>query len=62
MGSQGRGVAFMPSPALPESVIVVDITCPDCGRTRTVQKVALGEYRCVECEASFSPEDVGDTH
>jgi ribosomal protein L37AE/L43A len=39
-------------------VFVVDIACPECERTTPVQKVALGEYRCVECDVAFSPRDL----
>lgn len=37
---------------------VVDVSCPDCGETGTVAKVALGEYRCEDCGAEFGPEEV----
>ena len=37
---------------------VVDISCPSCGSASSVQKVGIGEYRCVECGAEFTHEDV----
>lgn len=40
------------------AMFVVDITCPECDRTSPVQKVALGEYRCTECDVEFSHHDV----
>jgi ribosomal protein L37AE/L43A len=32
---------------------VIDISCPECGRTDAVQKEGLGTYRCTECGAEF---------
>jgi ribosomal protein L37AE/L43A len=38
--------------------VLVDIDCPECGRTATVRKLALGRYRCGDCGTEFSQEDV----
>jgi len=38
--------------------IVVDIACPNCGRTDTVRKEGLGTYRCAECGHEFTQEDI----
>ncbi len=38
--------------------VLVDIACPECERTRTVRKVAIGRYRCEECDVAFSQADV----
>jgi len=37
---------------------VVDISCPDCEAIRAVRKVGVGQYRCEECGAEFSAEEV----
>ncbi|MFB6171305.1 MAG: hypothetical protein ABEJ23_02145 [Haloarculaceae archaeon] len=37
---------------------VVDISCPDCGRTDPVVKLRLDTYRCQECGREFSHQDV----
>lgn len=38
--------------------LVVDISCPECGRTDPVQKEGIATYRCTACEFEFSQEDV----
>lgn len=38
--------------------VLVDIDCPDCGRSRPVEKIALGRYGCDDCGIEFSQEDV----
>lgn len=38
--------------------ILVDIGCPDCGRTESVRKVGIGTYRCVECGREFTEADL----
>lgn len=38
--------------------VVVDIACPECGATHSVQKEGLGTYRCTECDTTFSQADV----
>jgi len=38
--------------------VLIDIACPECGRTQSVRKVALDRYRCEECCVEFSQEDV----
>lgn len=38
--------------------LLVDISCPECGRTDTVRKVGLDLYRCTECDHEFSQEDI----
>ena len=37
---------------------VVDISCPECEAIRAVRKVGVGQYRCSECGAEFSAEEV----
>lgn len=37
---------------------VVDISCPDCGATAAVAKLAIDRYRCGECGGEFGPDDV----
>jgi len=37
--------------------LLVDIGCPDCGRTRPVRKVAIGTYRCAECDREFTQSE-----
>ena len=39
-------------------MIALDIDCPQCGRTQTVEKVGLGRYRCRECDTEFSRSDI----
>lgn len=36
----------------------IDIVCPDCGRSDTVEKVGIGQYRCRECESGFGRDDI----
>ncbi|MFB6084199.1 MAG: hypothetical protein ABEJ94_08145 [Halorientalis sp.] len=38
--------------------LLVDITCPSCGRTRPVRKIAIGTYRCGDCDREFTEADV----
>jgi tRNA(Ile2) C34 agmatinyltransferase TiaS len=38
--------------------VLVDIGCPDCGRTEPVRKVGIGRYRCDECGSEFTESDV----
>lgn len=38
--------------------LLVDISCPACDRTRPVEKVGIGEYRCDECGCEFTQADV----
>ncbi|MFB6164944.1 MAG: hypothetical protein ABEJ31_07280 [Haloarculaceae archaeon] len=38
--------------------LVVDISCPDCDRVRSVVKVAIGEYRCTDCGCEFTQADL----
>ena len=38
--------------------VVIDIECPDCGRSDPVQKRDLGTYRCTHCGAEFDRKDV----
>jgi ribosomal protein L37AE/L43A len=33
--------------------VLVDISCPECGETRAVRKVSIGQYKCDECGATF---------
>lgn len=49
---------FIPISRVLQGVFVVDIACPDCGRTSPVQKIALGRYRCGECDVEFSPREL----
>lgn len=37
---------------------VIDISCPDCGRTGSVRKEQIGTYRCTECGLAFDHEDL----
>lgn len=37
---------------------VIDIACPSCGRTESVRKYDLDEYRCEHCGTSFGADDV----
>ncbi len=39
-------------------MVALEIPCPNCGRTSSVEKVGLGEYRCRECETSFDRDDI----
>ncbi|WP_343749253.1 hypothetical protein [Halarchaeum salinum] len=39
-------------------MIVVDITCPDCGCVDTVEKRALDAYYCRACERTFDTNAV----
>ena len=38
--------------------VLVDIGCPDCGRTEPVRKVGIGRYRCEECGRVFTESEV----
>lgn len=38
--------------------VVVDISCPECGETEAVRKVAIGQYECDECGATFEHTEV----
>lgn len=38
--------------------IVMDIACPSCHRSDSVQKHGLGTYRCTECGREFSQDDL----
>lgn len=38
--------------------IVIDISCPRCDRSDTVQKRGLGTYRCTECGHEFEHTDL----
>jgi transposase-like protein len=38
--------------------VLVDIGCPDCGRTEPVRKVGIGRYRCGECGREFTESEV----
>ncbi|WP_256465437.1 hypothetical protein [Halorientalis marina] len=38
--------------------LLVDIDCPDCGRSEPVRKVGIGTYRCGECGREFTESDV----
>ena len=37
---------------------VRDITCPSCGSTTQLGKLAVGQYHCEACGREFTPEDV----
>lgn len=37
---------------------VIDIECPQCGSSASIQKVTLGTYRCGECGVDFGHEDI----
>lgn len=37
---------------------VVDIDCPECGKTQPVMKIGIDRYCCTACEVEFSHEDV----
>ena len=39
-------------------VSVIDIACPDCGRTGSVRKERIGTYRCAECGHEFDHSDL----
>lgn len=36
---------------------VVDIECPECGSSTSLQKVEIGSYRCVDCDVTFDHGD-----
>ena len=38
--------------------ILIDISCPSCHRSDTVQKHGLGSYRCTECGHEFEHTDL----
>jgi len=38
--------------------VIVDIACPTCERVRTVRKIAIGRYRCEDCDEEFGQDDV----
>jgi ribosomal protein L37AE/L43A len=38
--------------------LLVDIGCPDCGRTGSVRKRGLGRYYCTECDREFTQGEV----
>lgn len=37
--------------------LVADIGCPECERTRSVHKLAIGRYRCAACDREFSLDE-----
>lgn len=41
-----------------DMTVLVDISCPECGETRAVRKVSIGQYRCEECGATFDQSAV----
>lgn len=38
--------------------LLVDISCPDCGRTDPVRKRDLGRYYCEACDRTFTESAV----
>lgn len=37
---------------------VIDIDCPECGQTESVQKEGLATYVCRDCDIQFDQSDV----
>ena len=37
---------------------LIDIACPRCDSPHAVQKVALDEYRCTDCDYTFGVREV----
>lgn len=41
-----------------QMTLLVDIGCPECGRTGPVRKVDIGVYRCADCDREFTQADL----